>query len=291
MQPSYGSTAVKRYLKHAVQGALAPVEERLLRGVAPAGHAPMLIVGPPRSGSTLLYQLLARRYRVCYFSNLMMRFPRTPVCLAAMTARWGGCNPPDDYCNRYGETRGWSAPNQGRAFWNEYLPPFPHEIAPEEVSQEVKERLSTIIGALQGLADAPFINKWPPNGLRMRLLAEILPQAVFVTVTRERDAMIASILRARAEICRRGSGWFSVKPAGYQERLSDEPAAQVRWQLDRIQEAIDRDRAAIGAQKFMTVPLEALIARPREILDDIGLFYRNNTGMELDVRNEVPFRL
>ena len=37
--------------------------------------SPVFIIGPPRSGTTLLYQVLVARYTFGYFSNWMARFP------------------------------------------------------------------------------------------------------------------------------------------------------------------------------------------------------------------------
>ena len=37
---------------------------------------PVFIIGPPRSGSTLFYQLLLSHFQLCYISNIVSGFPK-----------------------------------------------------------------------------------------------------------------------------------------------------------------------------------------------------------------------
>ena len=54
------------------------------------GLFPIFIIGAPRSGSTLLYQLLVKHTRVGYISNLMSLFPHKMITLAEYTKAWHG---------------------------------------------------------------------------------------------------------------------------------------------------------------------------------------------------------
>jgi hypothetical protein len=46
---------------------------------------PVFIIGAPRSGSTLLYQLLVKHSRIAYISNLMSLIPAHMINLARLT--------------------------------------------------------------------------------------------------------------------------------------------------------------------------------------------------------------
>ncbi|HLB84108.1 MAG TPA: hypothetical protein VJK00_05210, partial [Steroidobacteraceae bacterium] len=67
----------------------------------------MFVISLPRSGSTLLYQLLLQRFRLAYFSNLMAAFPDSPVTVAVISGWLGGQDPPEDVASTFGATRGW----------------------------------------------------------------------------------------------------------------------------------------------------------------------------------------
>src|SRR3546814_4011389 len=61
--------AVRSALRDAVRAGLAPVERLALRLGDPLPYAPIFIVSPPRSGSTLLYLLAVQKYRLSYRSE------------------------------------------------------------------------------------------------------------------------------------------------------------------------------------------------------------------------------
>ena len=278
----------KNVIRRLVQSGLKPLERRLIQKAYQHTYPPIFIIGPPRSGSTLLYQLVARRYRVCYFSNFMMHFPAATLSTARLSSLWMDCSPPDGYTSVYGETPGLQGPNQGKAFWDLWLQAFPHDIDPDTVSIATKDLIKNTVLGLQEVFHAPFINKWPPNSLRLRLLAEIFPDAVFIKITRNPEKVFASILRARRAICQGESGWFSVEPQGRESILRDDPMKQIQWQADKIEGAIDRDSAIIGGDRFITISYEGLVEDPKLMLDKIAGFYHRLCGYALEPRNEIP---
>jgi hypothetical protein len=282
--------AFKQAVQAGVQALLQPIETKLREsGAGALDYAPVFIVGPPRTGSTLLYQLLTRRYRFCYFSNLVNRFPRTPLALARLSKSFGGFEAADDYGSRYGSTRGWCSPNQGRECWIRWLPESPNAIGPEAVPDDAKLEARATVSAMQRICGRPFINKWPPNSVRVRLLDEIFPQALFVRISRAIEPTVLSILRGREELCRRGSGWFSVKPPGYAEIMKARaPVEQAAWQIETIERAIDIDSEVVGRHRFIAVRYEELTTGPRQALDRIAAFYGQATGRRLEKRCEVP---
>jgi hypothetical protein len=280
----------KQAVRLGVHRVLRPIETKLREsGRGALEYAPVFIVGPPRTGSTLLYQLLVRRYRFCYFSNLLNRFPATPLALAMLSKSFGGFDAAAEFNSRYGDTSGWRSPNQGREWWDGLLPESPSALDPAAVSSEAKEHIRTTVCAMQRICERPFINKWPPNSVRVRLLAEIFPQALFVRISRDTGPTVRSILRGRQELCQRGSGWFSVKPPGYREIMRERPPEeQAAWQISSIERAIDADAEIVGAQRFLQVRYEPLTSRPRQALDAIADFYESSTGLALETRCEIP---
>lgn len=280
----------KQAVKIGVHRVLQPLETSLREPAAGAlEHVPVFIVGPPRTGSTLLYQLLVRRYRFCYISNLLNRFSETPLALAKLSKAFGGFDAADDFSSRYGDTVGWCAPSQGRECWARWLPESPNALAPDAVANEAKEHVRSTISALQRICGRPFVNKWQPNSVRVRLLSDIFPQALFVRISRSTESTVRSILRGREELCRRGSGWFSVKPPGYRRILNERrPEEQAAWQIAAIEHALDVAGETVGAHRFVHVRYEQLTRRPRQVLDRIAAFYEGATRIELERRCEVP---
>ncbi|MCB0031474.1 MAG: sulfotransferase, partial [Anaerolineales bacterium] len=81
-------------LLHSLRRTLDPglhwLEERLLQRMVTNNVEPLqllFVVGAPRSGTTLLYQLLATRFAVSYFNNFTARFTAAPL-LGQKLWRW-----------------------------------------------------------------------------------------------------------------------------------------------------------------------------------------------------------
>ena len=111
---------VRRAVRSIVQKTLAQCEKGLL-GLPPMRSEPdppVFIIGPPRSGTTLLFQVLIARYTFGYFSNWMAQFPESPIAAAWLYRRlWPTSGVPQDYASVSGETQGNSGPNESGSFW------------------------------------------------------------------------------------------------------------------------------------------------------------------------------
>src|SRR6185295_3526902 len=97
--------------------ALLPFERRRIRAAKPSPHPILFIVGPPRSGTTLAYQVLAHFLPVTYFNNLTDLFPRSPLSASLLFNRWLRPNP-DPFHSFYGNTAGLAEPNDAFHIWN-----------------------------------------------------------------------------------------------------------------------------------------------------------------------------
>ena len=88
-------TVLKEKLKLSLEALFKKKEETLIRKDIGIGYPVIFIIGPPRTGSTLLYQLITICFKVCYFSNFMMRFPFSPCYIAKLIAPFNACDPPN----------------------------------------------------------------------------------------------------------------------------------------------------------------------------------------------------
>src|SRR5688572_20935868 len=107
------------------QGALAPIERRLA-GRADARSAgtgaPVFIVGPPRSGSTLLYDALAESMQFSYFSNLTAEFYAVPVIGAYLSRALPDRRQSRSHEISYGHVPGLKSPSECGKFWYRWFP-------------------------------------------------------------------------------------------------------------------------------------------------------------------------
>ncbi len=117
---------LRRLARHLSTAALAPVEALLVRDQRYDAHGPpCFVVGPPRSGTTIVYEALVTRFRTAYFSNLAHRLHRTPAAATRfgrrIIAEWRG-----DFASAYGHIEGWGSPSEAGWIWRRWIPEESH---------------------------------------------------------------------------------------------------------------------------------------------------------------------
>jgi len=168
---SIGLTPLDWLLQAKEKRRLAAVDESQIR------HPLVLIVGPPRSGSTLLYQALARYANVSYLTNLTSMFPRSPISSASLFQAYGQ-RPTKSFAmglfakrsfakssqNYYGQTPGLRSPNDGFEVWNRWLGEDRYQ-APETLEPASAKQMRRFFAAWTKEFDKPFLNKNNRNAL------------------------------------------------------------------------------------------------------------------------------
>ena len=241
-----------------VDAALAPSERRLLARNAPASDAPMLlIVGAPRSGTTLVAQALAHRLRVSYPTNLGAWFTNAPI---AAQRRFGRPLPTlrTDRRNYYGQTPGLHDHNDAFHIWNRWLGSDRYRA--NRLSADAATDVRRFFGAWHATFTYPFINKNNRNTDAMIDLAHALPNARFLIVERDHDAVARSLIVARRLVHgdeRRAWGLLARDATDD----ADVPRA-VDQQLAAIDARIDDALASIDSTRIMRVRFEEFRTDP-----------------------------
>lgn len=267
-----------------MHGALAYFERAALRPARVMDHRPLFLVSLPRSGSTLFYLLLLQRFRLCYFSNLMARLPGSPLVVARLTRHLGGASPPSDLANHFGNTRGWTAPNQGWTIFNRWLPGHLDYIDPAGLDPAAVDEMRRTVTGLQNCFDAPFASKWQRHASRLRALAAAFPEALFVQLRRSPEMTAQSILAGRREFLGDERAWLSARPRNYATIRELHPVEQVCEQVCGLEQDIAEDRALIGEDRFFTTTYEDFCASPEAVLTELAAWYQARAGAPLETR-------
>jgi len=254
-------------------------------GDAPLPQVPILILGPPRSGSTLLHQLLVRRFRVGYLSNLHCRLYGGPS-LVERALRGRGA-PPGDFTSTHGRTEGRLAPSECGEFWYRFFRRSPQYVPLEEADPGSLRRLRAAVRELARAAGRPLVFKNLLCSLRVRPIATALPEALFLVVRRDEADNARSLLAARRRVHGDEATWWSAQPPDWEELQRLPPQDQVVGQIRAIEALVERDRAELGDDRFLDIRYEALCEDPRTELAGVASFAERH-GARLEARAEVP---
>jgi hypothetical protein len=198
---------------------------------------PVFIIAMPRSGSTLLFDLLKVHPKL---------------------ASWGDeAYPP------------WSAvdPELGSGPQGDALrSATPDAAAYERVMQQ---------GVIAHHGRVPWrsrlLDKTPPSVLRVPALQSMFPDAVFIHLVRDAPDNIASLLEGRDQRLavrdwphRNGMEWHFLMPPGWTDHLGEAPAQQFAWQWEVGTGTPLRDLSDCARIRY-----EDLVAQPEEAVEDL----------------------
>lgn len=260
----------KSVLRSIVHTVFTPLERRMLAQQPVARWPHIFILGAPRSGTSLFYELMTTGFDFAFFSNLAHRFYKTPLAATRIGGKLISDHTPT-YQSDYGHISGWAAPNEGGWIWQRWLEDGPWVDERHLTSLPIAEIQATLAG-MSALSDAPFINKNVMHSNRVRLLDALFPGCLFIEIRRDAKDTARSIIRAQ----RRNKGperdheeWWSVRPSNAGGDTDIERACQ---QVVGVANDIERDCAHIGADRHFRVEYEALCADPKRILASVATF-------------------
>lgn len=273
----------KHICMECLLGFLGFVERFEKNPEGPLPRTPVFIIGPPRSGSTLLYQCIIEYFDVGYFSNLHHTFYTNP----AFVERW--IRPflkrePGKFTSRHGKTEGWLSPSEGGRYWYRFFRKDPQYVSRGEENPREMLAMKKSLRALIGAAGKPMVFKNMPMALRLGPLSKNIPEALYIVASRNEADNALSLLKVRKERHGDYKTWWSMEPPGFLSLKEQPPHVQVVEQIRLIDAVIKKDVKAIGEDRFFHVSYENFIKNPLSILKDMDVFFRKH-NLILGLRN------
>lgn len=253
---------------------LGPVEDGLRRAGADARYPVVLIVGAPRSGTTVLLQWLAATGCFAYPTNLLSRFYGAPavgarIQLLLTDERYGFRDELFDlrggtgFTSDLGKTRGALAPNEFWYFWRRFLPADGfRKLSAGELAKVDGASLRQELAAMEAVFDRPFAMKAAILQYDLAALARFLPNAFFLHVEREPVYNVQSLLEARVKFFGDREHWYSVRPPGHEALLGEDPVRQVAGQVALTEKSLARERAELDDARSLDVRYESFCEDP-----------------------------
>lgn len=218
-----------------LQGLNATLADVELPGTAPTRPI-VLVLGLPRSGTTVLYQLLAQTGAFTYPSNLVARFYRAPamgVLLQRLAAplldepRW-------ELASRGGLTDGWYQPHEFGYFWRHHLGIHEHH---EPETPDLAD-LVLQLGRMEAAGTGPLLMKNALLVYSIPLLQRVLPTLTVIRIRRDPVDVAASILKMRTRYYGDPATWWSLRPRDVSPVEGASPEAQIAFQIHHGSKAL-----------------------------------------------------
>jgi hypothetical protein len=236
-------------------------------GLRTQGASPIFIVGPPRSGTTLLLQIILEAFFVSSISNRQSQLYGFPSLRRGAERNRVGVE--SRFTSNFGVSAGALGPSEAGNWYRRFFQETAsgQEFATTRSSREFRRSLQM----LTRRAGRPLILKNVFNSLRIDLISREFPDARWLWMCRNFDDNVRSILYARKA---QGSieDWFSLQPPGLSCRDLQTPVAQARAQVGEIHKHVFRGlrRARVRSDHVVRVRYEDLCRSPRNVVASIG---------------------
>ena len=245
--------------------ALGPIERRFVDGTEMGDPPVVLVVGGPRSGTTIVYQILAACLPVSYTSNWIGCFRHAPITAGRLLRRWVE-RPALRTENYFGSTTELGGPNDAFNIWNRWFGELRGDPRPL-VAQDAVD-LRRFFSAWHRAFGKPLLNKNNRNTLCLRELSSALPSLCVVAVRRDPLLTAQSLIKSRREVQGdANSGWGLLardadpsRPLGYVEAVCDQVVEFERRLSEQLTWVPSERRVEIGYRDFCEDPAAAVQA-------------------------------
>lgn len=224
----------------------------------------IFIIGPPRVGSTLLYQILVASNIFDYINNFehaMYKYPALGCYLSVNLLN----NYVPSFQSFYGYEKGLVSPSEANSFWSKWLGMNVDE-SRSQINLENKEYISKYFKYRYKLTNKPFLSAWNAHAFYLKELNNFIKNRLFIHVLRDPLENALSILNARNRLKGSIEQWWSLKPAECNEKYFENPFYQVMAQIYYTNYRIEK----LKDDSFLTLNYTDICSCPLEVVNNIA---------------------
>lgn len=248
---------------------LLEIHEKKLYRRAPQTKFPIVIVvGAPRSGTTLVAQTLIKHLPVCYFNNLTSIFPHSPITANRLFEKWIR-KEEITYTSYYGKSLHLSGPNDALYIWDRWLGKDRKNLTKHLNNNEKKDMLR-FFNAYTGFYQKPLVCKNNSLNVRASRIAGTLKNAHFICLTRNPLFLAQSLLKARKEIHGNVHVPYGIGDPSLATSQAPDYIEDVCRQVLFHEEKIREEQRKIGARRFWIVSYESFCREPEKLVKRVS---------------------
>ncbi|MBU6378566.1 MAG: sulfotransferase [Gammaproteobacteria bacterium] len=231
----------------------------------------VFVMGPPRSGTTLVSQLLSSTRSFGTVTNVAARFWTAPALgvLVSRALGEGGAEFASSFSSKRGVTSGWGEPSEFGYFWSRFfdLGQSTHRLADAELARFDAAGLRKAVAAMEAAAEKPMAfknNTW--FTFHAGLLDRTFARSVFVVCRRDPYFLAQSIWMQRIDLYGEPARWWSVRPPDYDRISRLNPVQQVANQVVSIYREMHASLATVSRGRIIDAEYGRLTSAPRDVV-------------------------
>lgn len=251
----------------------------------------IFIFGLPRSGTSLMYQLLAKHLDIGYVNNLVARFWKAPIYGINLSQAVLSAGEPDIRLQSdYGKSSGLVGPHEFAYFWQNHL-----KVSQIDDMLKFNQEnaaidwlaLGNIIRCMQDSFDKGLVFKTMYAANHIKEFTDTFPMPFFVYIERDPTDVALSILQAREAYYGDVNEWWATYPPEYHEIKNLPYAEQIAAQVRYLKEAYDHALSLLDSSLYFRTSYKALCADPAGFIETLRKKIQDTHGHTLNLRSET----
>ncbi len=266
---------------------LEPVQKKINSRYSKSSNPILLIIGAPRSGTTLLLQYLAESSAFSYPTNLLTRFAYAPYIGAEIqqllfNEKYGlESKKAPSFESDLGKSGGSLGINEFYHFWRKYIPKyFPQYLNKEEFKQIDFNTLFQELASIESVFYKPFVCKGMMLQYNLADLKDHADKFYFAHIKRQPEFVMQSIFLARKKYFGDINNWWSVKPKEFDILADMDVYHQIAGQVFYTDKTIGEGLKSIPVEKGISINYEDFCHNPKLVLEKITSKYEKLKTIE-----------
>ena len=261
------------YILELLKGELEPIQVKINKNFSVPKQAVALIIGSPRSGTTLILQYLAASGFFSYPTNLLTRFSFSPYIGAQVqelmfNEKFGMDIQQNLFTSNLGKSTGSSGVNEFYHFWRRFISnDYPQYISKTDFNKIRFDKLFQELASIEYVFGKPFICKGIMLQYNISDIKEDIENMFFIRIKRKAEFVMQSIFLARQEHYNNIKIWWSVKPKEYNELRNLDIYHQIAGQVYFTENALSKGLNSIEQEKHVLVSYEDFCNSPHKTRD------------------------
>lgn len=250
----------------------------------------IFIFGLPRSGTTLVYQLLCYALDIGYINNLMARFWLAPAYGIALSKAVIGDIRDDSFESDYGKSVKVEGPHEFSYFWQHWLKMFTIQDLisfgkPREAIQW--HAVARHVQSIKALLGKGIIFKTNYTANFITDFARHFSMPLFIYIDRDDIDVAVSILKARKAYYGNKDSWWATYPPTYQEICNLPYDEQIARQVKDLKNTYEKELLKVP-NYILRISYKDLCADPPAFIESVTKHIKNRYGYSLKVFNPPP---
>lgn len=237
-------------------------------------YSTLHILGAPRSGTTLVSQVIPSYLNVAHINNFIAAFWKAPIYGIELSKKLIGEHYKSAFSSDFGRTNGINEPHEFGYFWNYHLKyDGLHQQSKQHEAKMDWRNLSRLLNNMTYAFEKPIVFKSFLMGFHASRFHQEMPKSKFIYVKRNLADNVMSILKLRKQLNGGIDTWGSIKPIQYEELKSLSVIEQVVGQilcleneyLNQLEEIPEADKLLISYEEVCE-DTEAFLTKVHNLL-------------------------